>query len=182
MAKLFESVLLIGIFPIIYFFLNYLFAQSYIVHEKGVVFITGSSTGIGRHAVEYLANNTNFLVVAGVRKKEDVQAINNIKKNNLVAIIIDVSSRDSVKSATAEIANIMKSKNLPLVGVVNNAGIGRHIPLEFHDLDDFKYLFDTNIFGAIDVIQNTLPLLRKDQGRIIMMSSVSGKVGNKLKF
>jgi NAD(P)-dependent dehydrogenase (short-subunit alcohol dehydrogenase family) len=46
-----------------------------------------------------------------------------------------------------------------------------------HDLDDIKNLFNTNLFGTIDLTQQSLPLLRESKGRIVMISSVAGKIG-----
>ena len=43
---------------------------------------------------------------------------------------------------------------LPLVGVVNNAGVARGpTPIEFHDLMDVRAMFDTNVFGAMALTQ-----------------------------
>ena len=54
----------------------------------------------------------------------------------------------------------MDKRKLPLVAIVNNAGIARNVPLEFHALGDFKRIFETNVFGAIEITQLALPLLR----------------------
>jgi short-subunit dehydrogenase len=65
--------------------------------------------------------------------------------------------------------------NLPFVGLVNNAGIGgNYSPLEFQDMEYARKLLDTNVFGLLDLTQLSLPLLRQSQGRLVMISSLSG--------
>lgn len=149
----------------------------YIVHENGIILITGASTGIGNHAAISIAKNKpNLLVLAGVRKEKDMDNIINLNIKNLQPIIIDVTQHDSNIHAYEEIKQLMKNSNLPFVALVNNAGISRSIPIEFHNIDDIKYLFETNFFGVIDLCQIFLPELRKSKGRIINISSIAGLV------
>lgn len=41
----------------------------------------------------------------------------------------------------------------PLTALVNNAGLGPAVPLEFHELADAKRVFDTNLFGVLYVMR-----------------------------
>ncbi len=50
------------------------------------------------------------------------------------------------------------------------------LPLEFHDLDDARAVFEVNVWGALGLTQLLLPTLRASQGRIVMVSSVAGEV------
>jgi short-subunit dehydrogenase len=63
---------------------------------------------------------------------------------------------------------------IPYVALVNNAGISRKQVAEFHDISDAKDVFETNFFGVLDLVQQSLPELRKNKGRVIMVSSLSG--------
>lgn len=138
--------------------------------------ITGASTGIGRHAAETLAAKHKFLVLAGVRKESDAENIRNMNIDNLQPIIIDVTSHESCVLAVDVIKKLMSDLNLPFVGLVNNAGIGRTMFAEFIPIDVAKQVFNTNFFGVLEITQLTLPLLRASKGRIIMISSVSGMI------
>lgn len=151
-----------------------LLRKAFTVHKSGIVLITGSSIGIGRSAAEHLAKNHSFLVLAGVRKEEDAAKIKAMNIPNLQPLIIDVSKHDSCVKAIETVKKTMKEHNLPFVCLINNAGINRHLPAEFQPVDDAKALFDTNVFGVLDLIQLTLPLLRESKGRIINLSSLSG--------
>lgn len=148
----------------------------YLVHNEGYVLITGASTGIGNHAAIDIATKTNLTVLAGVRKEKDIGIIKKLNIKNLQPIIIDVTSHESNLHAVAEIKNLMEENHLPFVALINNAGISRSIPVEFHHLEDVRLLFETNFFGLLDLTQLLLPSLRFSKGRIIQISSVAGLV------
>jgi NAD(P)-dependent dehydrogenase (short-subunit alcohol dehydrogenase family) len=151
----------------------------YEVHTRGIILVTGASTGIGNHAVIYLAQKfPDMIVLAGVRKASDESAIVNHSLPNLSPIILDVSIESSCKSALQQIEHICHETKLPFVALVNNAGVARRFPAEFHDLADAKAVFDTNFWGAFTLVQLFLPLLRASKGRIINISSISEFVGN----
>jgi len=71
----------------------------------------------------------------------------------------------------------LQEHGLPLVGIVNNAGISGRVPVEAAPLGEIKSLFNTNYFGTVDLTQAFLPLIRKDKGRIVFISSVAGLTG-----
>jgi short-subunit dehydrogenase len=152
--------------------------REYKVHTEGIVLITGASSGIGKDAAEYLADHHNFLVLAGVRKQSDFAAVEKLNKKNLLPFLIDVASHESCTTAVDNVKKLSVERNLPFVGLVNNAGIGRFSPLEFQEMDDARALFDTNVFGLLDLTKQTLPLLRASQGRVVMISSISGFVSS----
>jgi short-subunit dehydrogenase len=173
---LFISIIVSLISVIVNYIIIPLLTPQYIVHNEGIVLITGASTGIGNHAAIDIANKTNLTVLAGVRKEKDVETIKQLNIKNLRPIIIDVTSHESNVNALKEIQTIMKEENLKFIGLINNAGISRSIPVEFHTIDDVKYLFETNLFGVLDLCQLYLPLLRQSKGRIIQISSIAGLV------
>lgn len=149
--------------------------RRYPTHPTGIIVISGASTGIGRHAAEYLASK-GYIVFAGVRKEEDVKSIVNANDLNLRPLLLDVTSHESCVNAAKTVLDALKSERKPMVALVNNAGVSRRVPLELHDIDDAKNVFETNFFGMMDLTQTFLPLLRKDKGRIVMISSISGKI------
>lgn len=150
--------------------------KSYATHENGIILITGASTGIGKHAAEHMARNHPFVILAGVRKESDAEYIRKLGLANLRPIIIDVAVHDSCVRAVEEIAVMIETENLPLIAVVNNAGIASFIPVEFHKMENARNIFETNVFGVLDLTQLTLPMLRKSAGRIINISSMAGVV------
>lgn len=180
MSWAFKVALAACFLPFLFVVIDKIFAIEYKVHEEGIVLVTGASTGIGRHAVEFLANQTKYTILVGVRKQADATAITDMNKQNLIPLMIDVAQHDSVVNGVNEVRSVMSKKKLPLVALVNNAGISRHIALENHAMEDLKLLFETNVFGMIDLTQQLLPDLRDSQGRIVMISSIAGKVSRPL--
>lgn len=159
-----------------YFLSDVLLSREYLVHDHGIILITGASTGIGSHAAITLAEK-GYTVYAGVRKEKDMETIRNMGNKNLFPIQLDVGDHLSCVEAINYITRETERLNIPFVALINNAGISRKLPVEFHDINDAKKVFDTNYFGVLDMVQLTLPLLRKSQGRIIMTSSITGFLG-----
>ena len=132
--------------------------------------------GIGRHAAERLSAE-GYKVYCGVRKEKDKESILAMQNPNLIPLVFDVTKHETNVQAVHTIAQGMASSKLPFVAVVNNAGISRRMVAEFHDMEDIHRVFDTNVFGLMDLTQLTLPLLRESKGRVVMISSVNGKIG-----
>lgn len=123
--------LLIAVLP---YLLSLLLAKEFKVHKAGVVVITGASTGIGRHAAEHLASK-GYTVLAGVRRHSDFDEIEASRRSGrlpgLHALTIDVTSTESISSAAEKVSRLLASTGLPLVGLVNSAGVGSEVvPLE----------------------------------------------------
>ena len=73
--------------------------------------------------------------------------------------------------------NISKEKNSIDV-VINNAGYGLMGSVEDSSIDEIKAQFETNFFGAIRVMQEVIPIMRKQKtGTIVNVSSIAGRIG-----
>lgn len=145
---------------------------------SGAIVVTGASSGIGAHAAEALARK-GWVVFAGVRNEAAAAAVRAVGVPTLLPLIIDVTQAASRAAALAAVeAELAERSNLPLVALVNNAGISRSgLPLEFEPEARTRETFETNVFGALATTQAFLPLLRASQGRIVMISSVAGVLG-----
>lgn len=66
-----------------------------------------------------------------------------------------------------------------LAGIVNNAGIGGSAAglADWLVIQDYVDVMRVNLLGVIDVTTTFLPLLKKERGRIVNTSSVSGRLG-----
>jgi short-subunit dehydrogenase len=60
--------------------------------------------------------------------------------------------------------------------LVNNAGMALNIPVEAFAIDEWRRLFEVNLFGHIAVTQTLLPALIRSKGRVVNISSVGGKI------
>lgn len=136
------------------------------------VFITGTSSGIGRACALRLVQ-AGWSVFAGVRKAEDADKLQ-AADTNLVPILLDLKDRSSISAAAKQVASQTNTRGLD--GLVNVAGIGMARPVEYATSDDLKGIFEVNVFGQIAVTQAFLPLIRKARGRIVNISSVGAHV------
>lgn len=137
------------------------------------VFITGSSSGIGRASALLLARE-GFDVLAGVRRPEDGSKLRTEAGEHLIPVMIDVADAASIAAAAKDVTGKLEERGLD--GLVNVAGIGLSGPLEYVTPEDLRRVFEVNVFGQIAVIQAFMPLIRKSRGRIVNMSSVGAHI------
>ncbi|MDQ4143678.1 MAG: SDR family oxidoreductase [Actinomycetota bacterium] len=136
------------------------------------VLVTGASTGIGR-ACALTMDRLGWDVFAGVRKQKDADSLAADASARLVPLILDVVDGDTIEESARRVQEATAGRGLN--GLVNNAGITVQGPLEYVPLDDLRKQWEVNITGQIAVTQAFLPAIRKATGRIVFMSSISGR-------
>jgi NAD(P)-dependent dehydrogenase (short-subunit alcohol dehydrogenase family) len=141
--------------------------------SRGVVLVTGSSTGIGRACVLHL-DGLGFTVLAGVRKAEDGDALRAAASGRLEPVILDVTNEADIAAAADRVAR----EGGGLAGLVNNAGVGMGGPIELIPIDDFRRQIEVNLIGQVAVTQALLPAIRRARGRVVFLSSIGGLVAN----
>jgi len=139
---------------------------------KSVV-ITGASSGIGRASVLQMAK-AGWQVFATVRKPADRDKLESESIPGLVPVIMDIEDRPSIFAAAEQIVSRLDASGLD--GLVNVAGIGMFGPIEYASARNLQKIFDVNLFGQVAIIQALLPLLRKNRGRIVNISSVGAHI------
>jgi NAD(P)-dependent dehydrogenase (short-subunit alcohol dehydrogenase family) len=139
----------------------------------GSVLVTGASSGIGRACALDL-EAAGFRVFAGVRKASDGEALRAASSGKVTPVILDVVDYASVQRAGQEVAGALGGAGLD--GLVNNAGISVAGPLEYLPMELFDQQLKVNVSGQVAVTQAFLPLLRKARGRVVFISSESGRV------
>lgn len=157
--------------------LPYALRITYPVHETGLVVVTGASSGIGEHAAAGLAE-AGYTVYAGVRSSKDAERLQ-AKYPKLRTLLLDVTKSASIEQAVHQIKSVVSSTNLPLVGIVNNAGVQKDLPVELQTSANDRFTFDVNVFGLFDVTRAFLPLLRRTGpgARIVNIGSLNGLLG-----
>jgi NAD(P)-dependent dehydrogenase (short-subunit alcohol dehydrogenase family) len=135
------------------------------------ILVTGASTGIGR-ATALRLDSLGFTVFAGVRKKEDGAALQAVASDRLTPLIIDVTKQATITTAAAAITK----SGIPLVGLVNNAGIAAAAPMEFVPINELRNQLEVNVVGQVAVVQAVMPLLRAATGRIVNVTSIGGLI------
>jgi NAD(P)-dependent dehydrogenase (short-subunit alcohol dehydrogenase family) len=144
--------------------------------KKEVAIVTGSSSGIGFETSLLLAKN-GFFTYATMRNLDKSNKITDLEQKEklpLEVLKLDVIDDKSVKEAVKKIANEQGTIDV----LVNNAGYALVGPLEELSIQEFKEQFETNVFGAIRVVQKVLPIMRKQRhGTIVNISSIAGRIG-----
>jgi short-subunit dehydrogenase len=127
------------------------------------VLITGVSSGFGKAIAETLA--AKGYDVYGTVRKATTETL------AYKTIVVDVCKPETINSGIAEI--LQKSGKIDVL--INNAGFGLTGEMELTATEDRKRIFDTNIFGYIDMVNAVLPMMRKQkEGKIINIASLAG--------
>lgn len=132
--------------------------------------VTGASTGIGRETARRLATG-GFEVFGTVRRAPDADSL---RAEGIAPVFMDVTDGGSIAAARMTVLAALGERSL--VGLVNNAGVPAAGPLEFLPLDQLRRVLEVNVVGVVAVTQAFLPDLRRSQGRIVNVSSISGRI------
>ncbi len=137
-----------------------------------VWFITGTSRGFGRVWAE-AALERGDKVVATARKVEHIAELKKKYGGQVLTLELDVTNPDQVKRTITQAHAHFGRLDI----ILNNAGYSLVGTIEEANADEVRAMYETNIFGALSVIQAALPLLRKQgSGHIIGTSSNLGHV------
>ncbi len=139
--------------------------------SKPVALITGASAGIGQALTREYARR-GFRVVVLARRLDRLQQVTQELGDDALAIVCDVAQDDDLPRAATEA--LAKFGRIDVA--IANAGIS--VQGEFDDvsIDDFRRVFETNVFGAIRTAKACLPALTESKGRFAIVSSVSAFV------
>jgi len=134
--------------------------------------ISGCSTGIGRE-VARAALEAGDRVAATARNPDAVADFVEDFPDRAIALALDVTDPAQVRAAVA--ATEARFGRIDVL--VNNAGYGYVSSVEEGVDEDVRRMFDTNFFGAIDLIKAVLPGMRaRRAGSVVNMSSITGFV------
>jgi NAD(P)-dependent dehydrogenase (short-subunit alcohol dehydrogenase family) len=136
-------------------------------------FITGANKSVGFETARQLLQNGYYVYLGSRSLENGLAAVERLKAeglNNAEAVQLDVTDSGSVQAARAGIGR----KTVVLDVLINNAGINGGWPQAALDasIDQFKEVFDTNLYGVVRVTQAFIDLLQKSsQPRIVNVSS-----------
>jgi NAD(P)-dependent dehydrogenase (short-subunit alcohol dehydrogenase family) len=140
------------------------------------ILITGASTGLGKEMALYLAER-GFRVYGTTRDErqaDDLRAAARARNADLRVLPLDVTNQESIDAAVKTII----AESGGIYGVINNAGIGLRGYFEDLTAEEIHKLFEANVFGVMAVTKAVLPYMRQARrGRVILISSVGGRIG-----
>jgi NAD(P)-dependent dehydrogenase (short-subunit alcohol dehydrogenase family) len=140
--------------------------------NRGAVLITGASTGIGRATALHL-DSLGFQVFAGVRKRGDAESLDEEGSDRIEPVMIDVTDEGMIEVTRQRIQDVTGGR---LAGLVNNAGIAVAGGVEVVPIDDLRRQLEVNVIGQVVVTQAFLPMIRSARGRVVLMSSIGGRM------
>ena len=131
--------------------------------------VTGCSSGIGAGiAMAVLANGDNAVITA--RNPDVLQDLVKQSPDHALAVKLDITNNDDIRAAVA--AAVEKFGTVDVL--VNNAGYGYRAAVEEGEPAEVAVLFNTNVFGPVELIKAVLPVMReKHSGLILNVSSIA---------
>jgi short-subunit dehydrogenase len=137
-------------------------------------FITGATSGIGQAlATAALGRGDNVTVLA--RHTEQLRDLATEHSDRVLVIDTDVRDAESVRAAVQRTVDRFGRIDV----VANNAGFGLFGAVEEASDAQARAIFDTNVFGVLNVLRATLPVLRKQRsGHLLQGSSYYGQTAH----
>jgi 3-oxoacyl-[acyl-carrier protein] reductase len=144
------------------------------------VLVTGGSRGIGREiAVQAARGGFDVTLSYRTRADEAAAVVDKIAAEGFPAscVQLDIADRQATRSAIDD----MLEKSGPFYALVCNAGVSADAPFPGMSGESWDHVLRTNLDGFYNVVQPlTLPMVRLHQGgRIVVLSSVAGLMGNR---
>lgn len=141
--------------------------------QQKVWYVTGASQGFGLILVKKLLEQ-GHKVAATTRNPEALKQETGAH-DNLLALQVDVADEQSVQRSVSETVSTFGT----IDAVVNNAGYGLLGTLEELSDEEVRKNFNVNVFGPLNVIRHTMPVLRRQRDGIIFnISSIAGFTGS----
>src|SRR5580693_1098782 len=139
-------------------------------------FITGAGSGIGTGTAKAALRAGARAVATGKNLEKVRKAYPDVASENIAFVQLDVGDEAQAKAAVDE-----ATKRFGRIDVlVNNAGYSLLGNFEQMSTSEIQQQFATNFYGVVNVMQATLPVMRRQRsGHIINISSVAGVVGLK---
>lgn len=136
------------------------------------VIITGTSRGIGFELAKHFAQN-NYSVLAISRNTKTIDALN---ITNIKTFGIDLSKEEDVN----KFANYLTQNQIVVSGLIHNAGKLVNKPFGELSQQDFKDVYQVNVFSIALLTQKVIPFLT-EKSHVVTISSMGG-VNGSLKF
>ena len=135
--------------------------------------ITGCSSGFGQR-LALAAARRGDQVVATARNVKTIEEMAEPFGDRMITLPLDVTDGAAAKVAVAKAVDTFGGFDV----LVNNAGYGLFGALEEGKPEEYRPMFEVNVFGLIETTRAALPTLRRSGGMIVNMSSGAGIAGS----
>ncbi|WNF23872.1 SDR family oxidoreductase [Mesobacillus jeotgali] len=141
------------------------------------IIVTGAGTGLGKELSLLLANQGFHMILTG-RTEDKLNAVKvQIEQSggSATAIQLDLRNLEDIKEKA-----LLISKKHEIYGLVNNAGLGYFGPFSEVSDTEIEEMFQTNVFGTINMTKALLPYLEQNhEGLVLNIVSTAGLRGKK---
>ncbi len=135
--------------------------------------ITGCSTGFGRELAKAALDRGDSVVVTA-RDPSKLSDIASDFAERALAVRLDVTSKQDINEAVEQ----AQARFGRIDVLVNNAGYGYLAAIEEGEDGPVREMFETNVFGLVDMTKAVLPGMRaRHSGHVVNISSIGGMVG-----
>lgn len=148
-----------------------------------VALVTGANKGIGKAIAKRLLNRGIIVLLGARNEQRGREAAEELasEEGEVHVVRLDVTDSSSIHAAVAFIRERFGRLDI----LINNAGThggSRTKPGEA-DAEEFRRVYETNVFGVVAVTNALLPLLlQSDAGRVVNISSLRGSLGDEGAF
>jgi NAD(P)-dependent dehydrogenase (short-subunit alcohol dehydrogenase family) len=138
--------------------------------DNPVWLITGCSTGFGRELAK-LVLERGWRAVVTARDPSKVKDLAEGHGDRALVLPLDVTNRTQIEATVAQAQQHFGR----IDALVNNAGYGYLAAIEEGEDDEVRAMFETNVFGLVDMTKAVLPVMRAQKsGLIVNVSSIGG--------
>lgn len=138
------------------------------------IWLTGASSGIGKALAFQLADGGAKLILSA-RSEDKLDALKAKLPRTDEHIVVPMDLTNSA-SLPETVAGVL-SKGVKVDMLINNGGISQRGTAKDTDMAVFREVMEVNYFGTIALTKALLPELIKQQGMVVTIASVAGKVG-----
>ncbi|WP_321806303.1 oxidoreductase [Burkholderia sp. BCC1993] len=137
--------------------------------KRKTALVTGASSGMGKAIAQRLIKD-GYLVYVAARS---VDKMDDLARLGAEPLRMDLSRDDEIVDGV----KFILSRTGGVDVLVNNAGFGLYGPVEEIGIDEARYQFEVNLFGAARLTQLLLPAMRaRRSGYIVNITSMGGKM------
>lgn len=150
-------------------------------YQGKVIWITGASSGIGAGLARAFAKQSALLVLSG----RNEQALSDVEKQcvtlgaaKTLILPFDTTDISQLPALVEQVKNWQGCIDM----LVNNAGVSQRSLVQDTQLDVYRKVMEIDFFAPVALTKLVLPVMQQQKkGHIVVVSSVAGKIGSKLR-